>query len=287
MSERVIEGVSRRQFLVRTAAGAAQVAVLPAILGSAAKAAVGGPVTPASLGEWVGGIHWPDIVPDRIALTFDDGPRPGRTTRVMEVLDKQDIKATFFVCGRLVRRFPEILKDLDAAGHQLANHTWSHPNLRHLRRREIVDQFERTADAVNEALGREVFLRYYRPPYGAPWYKKSKVAMKQRQKICEIIDERQGLLCMWQVHSNDSHPGVTEASIYKSMRMKFDRKKAGAMVFHDSSKMTGRLLPDYLDFIRSYGLRFTTVDELVTHKYGVTPEEVTRLATTLRPSRSA
>ena len=92
---------------------------------------------------------------------------------------------------------------------------------------------------------------------------------------------------MWQVHSNDSHPGVTEASIYKSMRMKFDRKKAGAMVFHDSSKMTARLLPEYLDFMREYGLRFTTVDELVTHKYGVAPEAVAQLPTTLRPARLA
>ena len=69
------------------------------------------------------------------------------------------------------------------------------------------------------------------------------------------------------------------------MRMKFDRKKAGAMVFHDSSKMTGRNLPEYLDFMRSYGLKFTTVDELVTHKYGVAPEVVSQLPTALRPAR--
>ncbi|MGB0591622.1 MAG: polysaccharide deacetylase family protein [Myxococcota bacterium] len=279
------DDVSRRAFLRRSAAGMLPLVAGPTLLSGVARAAVEGPVTPASLGEWVGGIHWSDIVPDRIALTFDDGPRPGRTTRVMEVLDKQGITATFFVCGRLVRRFPEILRDLDAAGHQLANHTWSHPNLRHMRRREIEDQFERTADQVNEALEREVFLRYYRPPYGSPWYKKSKVALKQQQKISEIIDARGGLLCMWQVHSNDSHKGVTKASIYKSMRMKFDRKKAGAMVFHDSSKMTGRNLPEYLDFMRSYGLKFTTVDELVTHKYGVAPEIVSQLPTALRPAR--
>ncbi len=287
MSKSDFEGVSRRQFLVRSAVGAAGVAAVPSLFGGIARAATSGPVTPASLGEWVGGIHWHDIVPDRIALTFDDGPRPGRTTRVLDVLQAEGITATFFVCGRLVRRFPSILEEIDSAGHQLANHTWSHPNLRNMRVGEIEDQFERTADSVNEALGREVDLRYYRPPYGSPWYKNSKVALRQRQKICEIIDRRGGLLCMWQVHSNDSHPGVTEASIYKSMRMKFDRKKAGAMVFHDSSKMTARLLPEYLDYIRSYGLRFTTVDELVTHKYGTSPVAVTRLATSLRPARTA
>ncbi len=279
------DGLSRRRFLMRSALSALPLALGPAAFSSVARATGIGAVTPASLNEWVGGIHWQDIVPDRIALTFDDGPRPGRTTRVMETLNKEGIKATFFVCGRLVRRFPEILRDLDAAGHQLANHTWSHPDLRSMRRREIEDQFERTANAVNTALGKEVVLRYYRPPYGSPWYKTTKVAMKQRQKICEIIDARQGLLCMWQVHSNDSHKGVTEESIYKSMRMKFDRNKAGAMVFHDSSIMTGRLLPEYLAYIRGRGLRFTTIDELVTHKYGVSPEAVTRLPTALRPAR--
>jgi len=279
--------MTRRGFLVGSMAVAAQAAVGSTVLGGLARAAVPGAVTPASLGEQVGGIHWRDIVPDRIALTFDDGPRPGRTTRVLDVLEAEGIKATFFVCGRLVRRFPGILEEVDAAGHQLANHTWSHPNLRHMPVREIEDEFQRTADAVDEALGREVDLRYYRPPYGAPWYKRSRSAERSRQKICEVIDRRGGLLCMWQVHSNDSHPGVDEASIYKSMRMKFDRQKAGAMVFHDSSKMTARLLPEYLDFIRSYGLRFTTVDELVTHKYGVPPEDVPRLATALRPARGS
>ena len=286
MKNRSDSELSRRRFLAGAAAGLAQVAVAPTLLGGLAHAAAPG-VTPASLGEYVGGIHWHDIVPDRIALTFDDGPRPGRTTRVLDVLDEEKIKATFFICGRLVRRFPSILEEIDSAGHQLANHTWSHPNLRHMSVREIEDQFDRTADAVNEALQREVHLRYYRPPYGSPWYKRSKSAEKSRKKICEIIDRRGGLLCMWQVHSNDSHEGVTEASIYKSMRMKFDRKKAGAMVFHDSSKMTARLLPEYLDFMRSYGLRFTTVDELVTHKYGVAPEAVAQLPTALRPARLA
>ena len=290
MEDHIEEALTRRGFLTRSAAAGLAVAGAAGV-GGLARAAAGelgaqGPVTPASLNEWLGGIHWLDYVPDRVALTFDDGPRPRTTPRVLKVLEAEDITGTFFICGRLVRRFPEIFKDIVAAGHQLANHTWSHPNLADLTKKEIVREFDRTQDMVNQTLGREVVLRYYRPPYGSPWYKKNRSALRAQRRICEVIDERQGLLCMWQVHSNDSHPGVTKKSIYKSMRMKFDRKKAGAMVFHDSSSMTSRNLTEYLEFIRGYGLRFTTIDELVTHKYGVSPEAVTRLPTLARPARS-
>ena len=73
-----------------------------------------------------------------VAMTFDDGPRPRTTPRVLKVLEAEEITGTFFICGRLVRRFPEIFKDIVAAGHQLANHTWSHPNLADLTKKESI-----------------------------------------------------------------------------------------------------------------------------------------------------
>ena len=281
------QDLTRRLFLQRGAAAATTLATAtPALAGiDASDVQEVDPRSPAARGELVGGIHWTDYVTDRVALSFDDGPRPKRTGRILEILAEEEISALFFICGRLVRRFPAMVRRIVAEGHDLGNHTWSHPDLEYLYTREINEQFDRTQAEVNDVLGREYPMRYYRPPFGSPWYKNTRSAKAARRRICRAIDARGGLLCLWQVHSNDSHPGVTEASIHKSMRMKFERNKAGVMVFHDSRKRTAQKLPEYLDFIRGFGLHFTSVDELVMAKYGCDVADVARMPTVLRSHR--
>lgn len=65
----------------------------------------------------------------RVALTFDDGPDPNVTMRVLETLEKYDAKATFFMLGSRVEYYPEIAKNVQEAGHELGNHSWTHPDL--------------------------------------------------------------------------------------------------------------------------------------------------------------
>jgi len=99
-----------------------------------------------------------------LALTYDDGPNDPHTLRLIEVLARHDVKATFFVLGRFVAQKPEIVRALAAAGHVIGNHSWDHPRLIFASNAELRRQVEQTQDAIFEACG--VTPTLFRPPFG-------------------------------------------------------------------------------------------------------------------------
>ena len=99
-----------------------------------------------------------------IALTFDDGPTAAYTNEILAILDQYGVKATFFVIGREVEENPEYARSIVEAGHELGNHSWSHPNMSLLSLDRIADEIERT-DAAIRAVGYEGEL-HFRPPFG-------------------------------------------------------------------------------------------------------------------------
>jgi len=99
-----------------------------------------------------------------VALTYDDGPNDPWTMRLLEVLDRHSVKATFFVLGRFVQQKPAIVRALAAAGHVIGNHSWDHPRLIFSSNAELRHQVERTQSAIFDACG--VTPSLFRPPYG-------------------------------------------------------------------------------------------------------------------------
>jgi peptidoglycan/xylan/chitin deacetylase (PgdA/CDA1 family) len=100
----------------------------------------------------------------QLALTFDDGPNDPWTPRLLEVLDRHQICATFFLIGRFVTQRPEIARQIAAAGHVIGNHTHDHPNLIFVRPKEVESQIRRCADVLQQTVGAHSSL--FRPPYG-------------------------------------------------------------------------------------------------------------------------
>lgn len=100
-----------------------------------------------------------------LALTFDDGPNPAVTPQLLDLLDRYDARATFFVIGRHVRTCPELAAEIALRGHVLGNHTDTHPNLLWLSRRQILDELARCADSILKATGERPTIM--RPPFGA------------------------------------------------------------------------------------------------------------------------
>lgn len=98
-----------------------------------------------------------------IALTFDDGPSP-YTPKLLDTLRKHHAKATFFVVGRNVQRYPGVVRRMAAEGHEIGNHTWNHPHLPELFDEEIVDQLTKTQDVIHKTIGRRPTIM--RPPFG-------------------------------------------------------------------------------------------------------------------------
>ena len=102
----------------------------------------------------------------KLALTFDDGPNPGCTPALLEVLARHHVRATFFMIGQWVRREPSLAKSVQAAGHEVGNHTFTHPNLV-LQTGERVRQELRDCQQALEEAGVDNRFNLFRPPYGA------------------------------------------------------------------------------------------------------------------------
>ena len=99
-----------------------------------------------------------------LALTYDDGPNDPYTWRMMEVLERHGVKATFFLLGRFVEQRPDIARALLAGGHAIGVHTWDHPNLIFASAAQVRRQLEATQQAILDATG--VNARLFRPPFG-------------------------------------------------------------------------------------------------------------------------
>lgn len=100
----------------------------------------------------------------RIALTFDDGPDPEWTPRVLEILARHDARATFFLVGRRAARAPGVVRAIAAGGHEVANHSWSHRSLWLCGPRRTADEVRRCHDLLADLTGRPP--RHFRPPWG-------------------------------------------------------------------------------------------------------------------------
>uniref|UniRef100_UPI0031E027AC polysaccharide deacetylase family protein n=1 Tax=Streptomyces hawaiiensis TaxID=67305 RepID=UPI0031E027AC len=100
-----------------------------------------------------------------MVLTFDDGPDPRYTPHILDTLAQYDVRAMFFVCGEMVAGGRNLLARMADEGHVVGNHTWSHPLLTRLTRRQIRSEMERTSDVIEDAYGERP--EWFRAPYGA------------------------------------------------------------------------------------------------------------------------
>lgn len=131
----------------------------------AAVAVAAGYQTMSPTGQWYGrtfvGLPAGSM---KLALTYDDGPNDPHTLRLLEVLARHDVRSTFFLMGRYVKRRPDIVRELSRAGHVIGNHTFSHPNLIFASARRTRTELERCQQTLNDAVGEH--SRLFRPPFG-------------------------------------------------------------------------------------------------------------------------
>jgi len=183
-----------------------------------------------------------------IAMTFDDGPSPETTPRLLDILKQRNIKATFFMIGQNAERNPAIVKRILADGHEIGNHSWTHPQLSKLSDDRVTEEINKTQNAIKDASGYTPVLM--RPPYGA---------ITARQK--DWIEKQFGLsVIIWSVDPFDwKRPGasVIEERILAGAR-------PGAIVLsHDIHKQTVDAMPATLDALAAKGFKFVTVSQLI------------------------
>jgi peptidoglycan-N-acetylglucosamine deacetylase len=133
-------------------------------LASAAVAGYAGYATMAPTSQLYGRTLTHGSDPSQMALTFDDGPNDPCTMHLLEVLEKHNARATFFLIGKFVRKRPELARAILAAGHEVGNHTDSHPNLILVSATRLRQELSDCNKALEDALGRKIML--FRPPFG-------------------------------------------------------------------------------------------------------------------------
>ena len=105
-----------------------------------------------------------DIAEKKVAITFDDGPNPDYTEELLTGLKERGVNATFFLLGKEVEKYPEIVKDISDGGHLIGTHSYEHVNLSNLSDAAAIEQVDKTNAAIHEIIG--VFPEYIRPPFG-------------------------------------------------------------------------------------------------------------------------
>ncbi len=188
-----------------------------------------------------------------VALTFDDGPHPVNTPRILDILNKYGAKATFYVLGERVQRHPSILARAVAAGHEIGVHTWDHPSLTSISRDAVKSQMDRSIAAINSATGGRK-LRTMRPPYGAI-----------NSSLVDYFTNEYGMTTvMWNVDTNDwRRPGV---SVVTSRAV--DSAKSGSIILlHDIHAPSADAVEGIVKGLQARGFQIVTVSELLYRAY--------------------
>lgn len=182
-----------------------------------------------------------------IAITFDDGPHPVNTKRVIKMFEKYNGKATFFMLGSLVEKYPEIVKEVYREGFEIANHSWSHVNLKKSSQATIHKEIHQTQDLIFSLIGQEP--KYLRPPYGA--YND----MVKKESEMQMI--------LWTVDTQDWKN--RDASIVKQ-RIIEGASDGAIILLHDIHGTSVDGIEKALPILKEKGYQLVTVDTLMKYK---------------------
>jgi peptidoglycan/xylan/chitin deacetylase (PgdA/CDA1 family) len=186
-----------------------------------------------------------------IAMTFDDGPHPKNTPRLLDMLRARNIKATFFVIGQSAALYPQVVRRTVAEGHEIGNHSNTHRLLSKLSDSDINLELSRCRDAVVNACG--VPPRVMRPPYGG---------LSQRQR--EMVHSQFGYpTILWSVDPLDwKRPGPSVVA----SRILQGTSRGAIILSHDLHSQTVDAMPATLDGLLRRGFQFVTVSQLIAMK---------------------
>lgn len=199
----------------------------------------------------------------RVFLTFDDGPSETVTTKILDILDKYDIKATFFVLGSNVKSYPEIIKREYSSGHYVANHGYTHKyNKIYKNSNTILEEYNKTEKAIQDALGNPEYssnlFRFPGGSYGGPYEKVKKKAKKELNK--------QGIAYLdWNALTYDAEGADTKEEIMSNLKETMNGWNNVVILMHDApdKKITYETLEDVIKYLKKNGYAFKNMYDLM------------------------
>lgn len=193
---------------------------------------------------WRGNRDLPEI-----ALTFDDGPDPATTSRVLDILKAEGVRATFFVLGKKAKQHPEIIRRMIADGHAIGCHSYDHQLQTRLTEAQVWRQIQDSEAAIRKVGGRFVA---YRPPW-----------LRYNQQVLNAARAWRLPVVMYTVASDPIRWGDNRKLwVYGCV----ERMRNGAiLLMHDTYPQTAAALPDVLRELKARGYRFVTIPEMIDH----------------------
>ena len=184
---------------------------------------------------------------NRVALTFDDGPTPGVTGLILDELKRRNLHATFFMIGQRIAAAPDLARRVLAEGHDVGNHTFTHPNLTTLADQQVEAEIQKTQDIMGEVLNHRAV--WFRPPYGT-----------LRQKQAGILQKAGLRVVLWNVSTEDwSQPG--ESKIVGTVLA--ETTPGSIILCHDLYPQTANSVGPILDGLLERGFLPATLSALL------------------------
>lgn len=207
-------------------------------------------------------------VKKQVILTFDDGPDPAYTPAVLDILKNEKVPATFFVIGANAEENLPLLKRIYKEGHEIGNHTFTHPNIAEVSMKRAWTEMESTRMLIEAVLGRSTVL--FRAPYNADAEPTKETELKpvalSRNNNYYTVGES--------IDPGDWEPGITADSIYQRVVRQYESNPSkGIILLHDAGgnrASTVAALPKIIRYFKAKGIEFTTVAKLLNK----TPDEI-------------
>lgn len=204
-----------------------------------------------------------DRTVNKVAITFDDGPKPGHATAILDILHKYSVKANFFVVGQSIEKYPDLVYQIHNQGHELANHSYSHRPLTSLSRTQLEREFYETNRLIKDITNTKV--SFFRPPGGKYDWRVLRMAKKHGLKTI-----------FWDINPGDyvissSHFYIKGEDINRKIPVNDDRlfqrikdkvQPGSIILLHNGGEETIAELPKIIALLREKGLEPVTLTDL-------------------------
>lgn len=196
-------------------------------------------------------------------ITFDDGPSQNITPQILNILDQYKIKATFFLLGRNVARYPSLVKQEYETGHYIANHGYSHEyNTIYASAQTVLEEYTKTEQLIRTVIGQEEYCSHlFRFPGGSGGKKYRNVKTEAKQ----LLSDNDILYIDWNSLTNDSVGKPTQESIMNDLISTVGTKNSVVILMHDAAtkQLTADMLPQVLNYLIEQGYTFKTFYDII------------------------
>ncbi len=192
-------------------------------------------------------IYYVETKEKKIAISFDASWGAERTEGILETLRDNDLKTTFFLTGFWVEKYPDMVKKIAEEGHEIGNHTYSHPHLNSLGEKEIEQEVQKVHDLIKELTDKDPDL--FRPPFG-----------EYSNKVVKVLDQMEYKTIQWSVDSLDWKDLGKEEIVSRVLN---GLHEGAIVLFHNNGKFTADALPDIIRGAEEKGYRIVPISELI------------------------